>query len=70
VAPDVLIGRVITPARGTLTLVGGTAIISNPNWNSINTNQTPDWNNINTAQTPDWNTINTAQTPNWLQIAA
>lgn len=47
------------PSTGTISLIGGTATISNPNWNTINT-----------SQTPSWGTINTAQTPNWLRIAA
>jgi len=42
-APSSVISRVITPPKGTLTLVGGTATLSNPNWNIINTSQTPGW---------------------------
>jgi hypothetical protein len=43
IAPSVLTGRVITPAVANLRLVGGTATLSNPNWNIINTSQTPGW---------------------------
>jgi len=43
VDPSSVISRVITPPKGTLTLVGGTFTLSNPNWNVINTSQTPGW---------------------------
>jgi hypothetical protein len=43
VAPSVVQSRVITPAQGQLTLVGGTAVINNPNWTPINDSQTPNW---------------------------
>ena len=43
IAPSTVTSRVITPQRGTLTLVGGTATLSNPNWNTIDTSQTPGW---------------------------
>jgi len=43
VAPNVAQSKIITPSSGALILVGGTAIISNPNWNVINTTQTPGW---------------------------
>jgi hypothetical protein len=37
------VARVISPPKGTLTLVGGTATLSNSNWTIINTAQTPAW---------------------------
>jgi hypothetical protein len=43
VAPSSVISRVITPPKGILTLVGGTATLSDPNWIVINTSQTPSW---------------------------
>jgi hypothetical protein len=43
VAPSAVISRVITTPKGSLTLVGGTATLSNPNWNTIDTSQTPGW---------------------------
>jgi hypothetical protein len=42
-APPVTQSIVITPARGQLTLVGGTATIQNPNWTPVNDGQTPSW---------------------------
>jgi hypothetical protein len=43
VAPSRVVSRVITPPKGALTLVGGTATLSNANWNIIDTSQTPNW---------------------------
>ena len=42
-APGVAQSKVITPSTGVLILVGGTVIISNPNWIPIVTTQTPNW---------------------------
>ena len=42
-APTVAQSRIITPSTGSLSLSGNTPIINNPNWVTINDNQTPNW---------------------------
>jgi hypothetical protein len=44
--PTVSQSRLIRPPAGQLTLVGGTPIIKNPNWVSIDDSQTPNWQRI------------------------
>jgi len=42
-APTELIGLVVQPASGALTLTGHAPTNNNPNWVIIDTNQVPNW---------------------------
>ena len=72
----VVSGKIITPARGTVSLVGAAPDVAQskvltPGTGTLvlvggtATVSNPNWETINTSQTPGWNTIGTSQTPGW-----